>query len=107
MDPLATTNMLEYPAHTIEQQNGIGQKDYTTVWDWLETPKSKGFGLKQYPVKHKGRREPIVEKLKFGTLISDKLIPESRKAVPHRGMKTEKQAAYGVPVQMKVIVFKI
>lgn len=95
--------MLDYPPYTEEQQNGIARKDYTTLWDWLEFPKGKGFGLSLYPVKQKGIKEPIGDKARFSLLTSDRIIPNTKEAVPNNGMKSEKQSEYGVPMKLLVI----
>lgn len=92
--------MLSYPKHTVEQQTGIGSKDHTTLWDWLEFPKGRGFGLKFYPVKQMGARWP-----KYGRgkkLFNNQVIPIGKHAVPHNGKKSETQAAYVIPVPITV-----
>lgn len=101
MDPYATTTMLDYPPRTVDQQNGIGSKDYITVYDWLEFPKGKGFGLHFYPVKKKGFKEPIGDRIRFPLFVKDRLIPNTKELVPHNGMRSEQRTEYSVPVQME------
>lgn len=101
MDLFATTTMLDYPPRTIDQQNGIGRKDYITLYDWFELPKSKGFGLHFYPVKQRGFNEPIGDRMKFPLLVKDRIIPNTKDNVPHNGMRSEQRAEYGVPVEME------
>lgn len=96
--------MLSHPPATVDQQNGIGRKDCITVWDWLEFPKAHGFGLAFYPVKQRNFKEPVGDKCKFLLLPGDRIIPETRNLIPNNGMKSEKQAAYVAPIEMKVCV---
>lgn len=93
--------MLGYPQHSVDQQNGIGSKDYITIWDWLEYPKGRGFGLKFYPVKQLGARWPLYGRGR--KQIDNKCIPKSALAVPYSGMRSEKQAEYGIPIPITVI----
>lgn len=96
--------MMTYPPHTVDQQNGIGRKDHITLWDWLEFPKSVGYGLHFYPVKQKENNEPVGDKAKFPTLIQDRIIPNTRDIVPHNGMRSEQRAEYGIPVETEVYI---
>lgn len=100
MDPYCTTSMLGYPQHSVDQQNGIGRKDHTTLWDWLEFPKGRGFGLKFYPVKQIGSRWPLYGRGRKH--FTNQIIPLAKDAVPHNGIKSENQAAYVVPVPITV-----
>lgn len=98
MDPFCTTSMLDYPQHSVEQQNGIARKDHTTLWDWLEFPKGRGFGLKFYPVKQMSARWPTHGRKR----PTNEIIPIDKQAVPHNGMKSESQSAYVVPIPITV-----
>lgn len=101
MDPYATTNMLSYPMHDVDQQNGIARKDYITVWDWYELPKGKGFGLERYPVKRKSAHVPVYDRKQFQQPIYDRIVPNVPDIVPHNGMTSESKANYCIPVEMK------
>lgn len=104
MDPYCTTSMLGHPQHSVEQQNGIGRKDYITLWDWFEIPKGKGYGLKFFPVKQKGARWPTFGRVR--KLHSNHIIPLAMAAVPNNGLKSEKSAAYQNPIPFTVRIYK-
>lgn len=103
MDPFCTTSMLDYPQHSVEQQNGIARKDHTTLWDWLEFPKGRGFGLKFYPNKQMSARWPTHGRKR----PTNEIIPIDKQAVPHNGMKSESQSAYVVPIPITVGDFSL
>lgn len=96
LDPYATTNMLELPQHSIEQQTGIGRKDNVTLWDWLGYPKGKGFGLHVQPVTqlHGPTRNLMVCRPVATAPPPMRVIPKGVKAVPHNGMQSEQRAEY-------------
>lgn len=102
MDLYCTTSMLSYPQHTVEQQNGIGRKDYITLWDWMEFPKGRGFGLKFYPLKQKGARWPPGHGSGGRKQHNNQVVPLAKKSVPNSGIKSESRRDYDVPVPITV-----
>lgn len=105
MDPYVSTYNGDFRSYDINDQQGISRKDHITMYEWLQFPKAKGYGLKHYPVKYKGPMRPIpydeltTKKPMIGR-FAQRIRPQ---AVPHNGMKTEHRTKYTIKELPQVI----
>lgn len=96
-----TTNMKDFVPYSINQQYGIAQKDNISVWDWLEIPKTiKGYGLKEFPVKQRGKVTTIYDRAIFKSPVSDRVLKNTPQFVPNSGKTTEMRANYKEPMEL-------
>lgn len=100
LDIFMTTNMKDYVPYSEEQQYGIARKDNITVWDWLELTKSHywGYGLKEFPVKLRGKIEPIYDKMRFAQPTRDRFVRDLK--IPASEIQSEMMRKYKKPQQI-------
>lgn len=79
LDIYMSTTKQDYVPYTEEVQHGIAKKDNITVWDWFELPKARGYGLKEYPAKPRGKVESMYDKIRFKNPTCDRFVRDLKK----------------------------
>lgn len=106
LDIYMPTTMRDFVPYSAEKQHGISEKDYITVWDWLETPKSNwGYGLKEHPTLRKEwLGEPLYDREQFRQPIMERTVRNIPKFVKNAGLSSEMRLKYRVPEEQTFLM---
>ncbi|XP_002731919.3 stabilizer of axonemal microtubules 3-like [Saccoglossus kowalevskii] len=106
LDPYISTTHKDHRPYAKRELSGYPKKDAATYWRCEDYPQAWGHGTKHNPLPPGSvprERLPMRDDIWFKTRIKEPVRwPEKFKRVPHSGMRTEKQAKYIEPSDLRM-----
>ncbi|XP_026281129.1 uncharacterized protein LOC113208373 [Frankliniella occidentalis] len=106
LDPMVSTTAMDFHPHTERQQSDqVGKKNIITYWDGEGYPRARTWGYGPQGSERitsllstRSDPDPVYDKEQFAHRAVYRRLPTRVPAVPHKGLQSEQQAAYRLPL---------